>query len=147
MTLADPPGETTHWTADMMAKAGGTQRQLGLQPHRCASSSWRLDNFAKKPSTALSHEHEFGVKWKVDGVGRRIDIEAPTSRSLPTNFGSWETPQTRHLPLRCDLQAAINRFISEYNAENPQPFIWKANPDDIIAVRNRGFHVGINPLS
>lgn len=38
-----------------------------------------------------------------------------------------------------DLQAAINRFICEYNAENPRPFIWKANPDDIIAARNRRF--------
>jgi len=38
-----------------------------------------------------------------------------------------------------DLQAAINRFIREYNAANPKPFIWKANPDDIIAARNRGF--------
>ena len=39
-----------------------------------------------------------------------------------------------------DLQAAIN-----YNAANPKPFIWKADPNDIIAARNRGF-VGINPL-
>ena len=38
-----------------------------------------------------------------------------------------------------DLQAAINRFIREYNADNPKPFIWKANPDGIIAARNRGF--------
>ena len=38
-----------------------------------------------------------------------------------------------------DLQAAINRFVREYNAANPQPFIWKAHPDDIIAARNRGF--------
>ena len=38
-----------------------------------------------------------------------------------------------------DLQAAINRFIREHNAESPKPFIWKANPDDIIAARNRGF--------
>ena len=38
-----------------------------------------------------------------------------------------------------DLQAAINRFIREYNADNPKPFIWKAKPDDIIAARNRGF--------
>lgn len=27
-----------------------------------------------------------------------------------------------------DLQAAINRFISEDDAENPQSFIWKASP-------------------
>ena len=32
-----------------------------------------------------------------------------------------------------DLQAAINRFIREYNADSPKPFIWKANPDDIRA--------------
>jgi transposase len=38
-----------------------------------------------------------------------------------------------------DLQAAINRFIREYNAANPKPFVWKADPDNIIAARNRGF--------
>jgi transposase len=40
-----------------------------------------------------------------------------------------------------DLQAAINRFVKEYNAENPKPFVWKANPDDIIAARNRGYQM------
>src|SRR3546814_21451 len=29
-----------------------------------------------------------------------------------------------------DLQAAINRFIKEHN-EDPRPFIWKADPDEI----------------
>jgi len=38
-----------------------------------------------------------------------------------------------------DLQAAINRFVREYNADHPRPFIWKADPNDIIAARNRGF--------
>ena len=38
-----------------------------------------------------------------------------------------------------DLQAAINRFVREYNDANPKPFIWKADPDHIIAARNRGF--------
>ena len=38
-----------------------------------------------------------------------------------------------------DLQAAINRFVREYNDANPKPFIWKADPDQIIAARNRGF--------
>ena len=36
-----------------------------------------------------------------------------------------------------DLQAAINRFVKEHNQE-PKPFIWKANPDEIIAAVNRG---------
>ena len=42
LTLADPPGETTHWTAPAMAKATGISvssvqriwRSYGLQPHR-----------------------------------------------------------------------------------------------------------------
>ena len=37
-----------------------------------------------------------------------------------------------------ELQAAINRFLAEHN-QSPKPFVWRANPDDIIAARNRGF--------
>ncbi|NQV61521.1 MAG: IS630 family transposase, partial [Alphaproteobacteria bacterium] len=33
----------------------------------------------------------------------------------------------------------INRFIKEYNANDAKPFIWKADPEEIIAARNRGF--------
>jgi transposase len=52
LTLADPPGETTHWTADMMAKAAGisasTVRRIwkvhGLQPHR-----WRQFKLSNDP--------------------------------------------------------------------------------------------------
>lgn len=39
-----------------------------------------------------------------------------------------------------DLQAAINRFIKEHY-EEPKPFIWKAEPDDIIAAVRRGHQV------
>lgn len=38
-----------------------------------------------------------------------------------------------------DLQAVINRFIHEHNADNPKSFIWKANTADNIAARTRGF--------
>lgn len=37
-----------------------------------------------------------------------------------------------------DLQATINRFIGEHN-QTPKPFIWCADPDAIIAARNRTF--------
>jgi len=40
-----------------------------------------------------------------------------------------------------DLQAAINRFVREYNADDPKPFIWKADPETIIAAGNRGFQM------
>lgn len=38
-----------------------------------------------------------------------------------------------------DLQAAINRFIREYIANNPNPFVLRAGPDEIIAALNRRF--------
>jgi hypothetical protein len=37
------------------------------------------------------------------------------------------------------MQAAINRFIAEHNGVEAKPFVWRAEPDDIIASRNRGF--------
>ena len=40
-----------------------------------------------------------------------------------------------------DLQAAINRFIAEHNTTEAKPFVWRADPDDIIAARNRGFQM------
>src|SRR6476619_5132754 len=39
--------------------------------------SRRLASLAKNPSTALSHEHEVGVKWKVKRVGAGGAIDAP----------------------------------------------------------------------
>ena len=36
-----------------------------------------------------------------------------------------------------DLQAAINRFLAETNAD-PKPFTWTADPDKIIAAVRRG---------
>ena len=40
-----------------------------------------------------------------------------------------------------DLQAAINRFIKEHNNVEAKPFTWRADPNDIIAARNRGFQM------
>jgi hypothetical protein len=37
-----------------------------------------------------------------------------------------------------DLQAAINRFVDEHN-QNPKLFVWRADPNHIIAARSRGF--------
>ena len=36
-----------------------------------------------------------------------------------------------------DLQAAINRFVLETNAE-PKPFIWTADPNRVLAAVKRG---------
>jgi hypothetical protein len=43
------------------------------------------------------------------------------------------------------LQAAINRCVHEYNEASPKPFIWKADPDKIIAAVKRG-HQALNSI-
>jgi len=57
LTLADPPTETTHWTADLMARASGISasavrriwKAQGLQPHRCRDFKLSNDpNFVAK---------------------------------------------------------------------------------------------------
>src|SRR5215475_156498 len=70
LTLANPPGETTHWTADMMAAQVGISASAvrriwkahGLQPHR-----WR--NFK------LSNDPQFVDKLR-DVVGLYVDPPA-----------------------------------------------------------------------
>ena len=70
LTLGDPPGETTHWTAEMMAKAAGISvssvqriwRAHGLQPHRVRQFK-------------LSRDPEFVPKLR-DIVGLYVDPPA-----------------------------------------------------------------------
>ena len=38
-----------------------------------------------------------------------------------------------------ELRDAIQRFIDDHNRTEAKPFVWIADPDDIIAARNRGF--------
>ncbi len=40
-----------------------------------------------------------------------------------------------------DLQSAINSFIREHNQAEAKPFNWRADPNEIIAARNRGFQM------
>ena len=51
--------------------------------------------------------------------------------------GHWQKYSAAHSIV--DLQAAINGFIDEYNRTKPKPLAWNADPDKIIATRNRGF--------
>ena len=57
LTLTDPPAETTHWTADLMARASGISASAvrriwkahGLQPHRYRQFKLSTDpNFVAK---------------------------------------------------------------------------------------------------
>jgi Homeodomain-like domain len=49
MTLADPPGETTHWTCRAMAKAAGVSHR------RARSATIRLPGLAAQVQNALRH--------------------------------------------------------------------------------------------
>jgi len=95
-----------------------------------------LDNYA-------AHKHEKVRAW-LDRHPRWTFHFTPTSSSwLNAVEGFFAILSRRRLQNGVfhsvvDLQAAINRFIAEHN-HAPKPFIWRADPDAIIAARNRGF--------
>jgi hypothetical protein len=43
-----------------------------------------------------------------------------------------------------DLRAAINRFLAQTN-DDPKPFVWTADPDQIIAAVRRRYQ-GLDPI-
>ena len=96
-----------------------------------------LDNYA-------AHKHAKVRKW-LDRHPRWTFHFTPTSCSWLNAVEGFFAKLTRrrlkhgvfHSVL--DLQAAINRFIRDHNETEARPFTWKADPDKIIAARNRGF--------
>lgn len=97
-----------------------------------------LDNYA-------AHKHPKVREW----LGRHPRFTfhfTPTSCSwLNAVEGFFAKLTTRRLKRGVfhslvDLQAAINRFLAEQNA-NPKPFVWTADPDRIIAAVKRGHQV------
>lgn len=162
LTLKPPPHEATHWTAQAMAKAVGlavsTVQKIwkahGLAPHR-----WRAFKLSNDPAfehdipagmavhvildNYAAHKHIKVREW-LDRHPRWTFHFTPTSSSwLNAVEGFFAKLTRRRLKhgVFCsivDLQAAINRFLAEHN-QNAKPFIWRADPDAIIAARNRGF--------
>jgi transposase len=94
-----------------------------------------LDNYA-------AHKHPKVRRW-LDRHPRWTFHFVPTSCSwLNAVEGFFAKLSKRRLKrgVFCsivDLQAAINRFISEHNTQ-PKPFVWTADPDRIIAAVKRG---------
>ncbi|MBB4240508.1 transposase [Rhizobium tropici] len=105
---------------------------------RPASEEWVhviLDNYATHQQPKAAPWLERHLRWTFHFV--------PTSCSWLNAVGRFFATLTRRrlehgaFHSVVDLQAAIKRFIKEHNAE-PKPFIWKADPDEIIAAVNRG---------
>jgi transposase len=97
-----------------------------------------LDNYA-------AHKHPKVLAW-LDRHPRFVFHYTPTSASWLNAVEGFFAKLTKRRLKRgvfrslVDLQAAINRFLAETN-ENPKPFIWRANPDKIIAAVKRGHQV------
>ena len=97
-----------------------------------------LDNYA-------AHKHPNVLAW-LDRHPRFVFHYTPTSASWLNAIEGYFAKLTKRRLKRgvfrslVDLQAAIKRFLAETN-ENPKPFIWRANPDKIIAAVKRGHQV------
>jgi transposase len=103
-----------------------------------------LDNYA-------THKHPKVLRW----LGRHprfVCHFTPTSCSwlnaVETFFSVLTRRRLRHGVFRSvvDLQAAINRFIADHNAE-PEPFVWTADPEMILDKVARGTQAFVGTLA
>jgi len=94
-----------------------------------------LDNYA-------THKHPKVQAW-LDRHPRWTFHFTPTSSSWLNAVEGFFAKLTKRRLRRgvftsiVDLQATINRFVAETNRQ-PRPFVWTANPDQIIAAVRRG---------
>jgi transposase len=94
-----------------------------------------LDNYA-------THKHPKVRAW-LQRHPRFVFHYTPTSASWLNAVEGFFAKLTKRRLKRgvfrsiVDLQAAINRFVAEVNA-NPRPFRWTQDPDTIIAAVRRG---------
>jgi transposase len=96
-----------------------------------------LDNYA-------AHKHEKVRAWLARHPRWTFHFTPTSSSWLNAVEGFFAKLTRRRLKhgVFCsvvELQAAINRFIAEHNETEAKPFIWRADPDAIIASRTRGF--------
>ena len=104
-----------------------------------------LDNYA-------AHKHPKVIAWLARHP--RVTFHfTPTSASWLNAVEGFFAALTKRRLRRgsflgiIDLQAAINRYLAEHNAD-PKPFRWKADPDTIIAAAARGHQtLEFNPLA
>jgi transposase len=87
------------------------------------------------------HRHQEFIRF-LNAVERQVPA-GKVIHAIVDNYAAHKHPKVmawlaRH-PSLVDLQAAINRFVRDYNANNPKPFTWNADPNAIIAARSRGF--------
>ena len=94
-----------------------------------------LDNYA-------THKHPKVVEWLARHPRWTFHF-TPTSASWINAVEGFFAILTKRRLKRgvfngvVDLQAAINRFVADHN-QQPKRFVWRADPDKIIAAATRG---------
>ena len=97
-----------------------------------------LDNYA-------THEHAKVRDWLARHPRWTFHF-TPTSSSwlnaVEGFFAKLTRRRLKHGVFRSvqDLETAIANFLTHHNSSEAKPFTWTADPDKIIAARNRGFH-------
>jgi DDE superfamily endonuclease len=108
--------------------------QIGCQSHRKTIHAI-VDNYG-------THKHPRVRKWLVQHPRWTFHF-TPTSASwLNAIEGFFAKLTNRRLKRGVfrsvpELQAAIDRFVAETNAD-PKPFVWSARPNRILAAVKRG---------
>jgi len=98
-----------------------------------------LDNYA-------AHKHAAVQTWLARHPRWTFHF-TPTSSSWANAIEGFFAKLTRrrlkHGVFRSvtELETAITTFINTHNQTEAKPFTWHANPDEIIAARNRGFQM------
>ena len=89
-----------------------------------------------------AHKHPKAMAW----LDRHLRVTfhfTPTSASWLNAVEGFFAALTKRCLRRgvftgiVNLQAAINRYVEDHNAKS-KPFVWKADPDKIIAAAARG---------
>ena len=97
-----------------------------------------LDNYA-------THKHAKVRDWLARHPRWTFHV-TPTSSSwlnaVEGFFAKLTRRRLKHGVFRSvqDLETAIANFLTHHNTSEAKPFTWTADPDKIIAARNRGFH-------
>jgi hypothetical protein len=103
-----------------------------------------LDNYA-------AHKHPKVIAWLTRHPRVTFHFTPTSACWLNAVEGFFATLTKRRLRRGCflgivDLQASINRYLADHNAD-PKPFRWKADPNTIIAAAARGHQtLDFNPL-
>ena len=101
-TLAEPPGEATHWTVRAMAEVSGVSpakvhgiwQEAGLAPHRSAASSCRPTR--RSPRSSRTWSASISIRRRTAWCSRSTKIPDPGAGSDATGIAAQEGPGRHH---------------------------------------------------